>query len=348
MAIEKNSLKVFALRNKNGLEASFSNFGARWLSFVVPDRYGQFEDIVLGFDRIERYLTAEELYHGAVVGRLAGRIRNGLFRLGTKDYQLSINERFPDGVCTHLHGGAKGLSFQIWQGEQISNGKGEEAVRFKYLSPEGQEGYPGNLQVTVTYTLTQDNAVSIEYSAFSDTATPVSLSNHAYFNLDGGKESTILKHELQVSSKNFLEFDLRNFCVTGRSVSVEGTPMDFFGSKEIGADINRKDEHLIPGRGYNVFYILDKNGGADAILKSAVSGRRLDLFTTEAGLQLYCAGYWSGIDFGKHGCRYDKYGGVAMEAQGYPDAINHPKFPSVLLEPNQEYKQVTTWQLSNF
>jgi aldose 1-epimerase len=347
--IDGAQTSVFVLKNKNGLAAGFCNYGARWISFVVPDRNGQYEDIVLGFDSIQQYMDAEESYHGAVIGRVAGRIRQGSFELNDEWYKLSINEKLTADVYNHLHGGKNSFSFRVWDGKKAINKEGEESVQFTYCSPDGEEGYPGTLLVAVTYTLTNDNAVKIEYRAHTDTLTPVSLSNHAYFNLNGSGVSSILDHSLQISAKTFLEFDPQNLCVTGKILPVENTPMDFMHLKKIGADINNNHYQLIDSSGYNIYYVLEKNKHmADAVLQSSLSGRRLEIFTTEPGLQLYCAGYWSGKDRGKNNSLYQKYSGVALETHGYPDALHHPEFPGILLQPTQEYRQVTIYRFSNF
>lgn len=349
MVVNGMRTDIFTLKNKNGLTASFCNYGARWLSFMVPDRNGVFKDIVLGFDSLEKYLNAEEQYHGATVGRVAGRIRQGKFMLDNHIYQLSINENLPNNLCNHLHGGSGGLSFRVWESKKETNEKSEERVAFTYFSPHGEEGYPGNLRITITYTLTNNNAITIEYFARTDKITPLSLSNHAYFNLSGDKSATILNHTLQISAGKFLELNNQNFCPTGKILSVQKTPMNFLKLKTIGADINANHVQLVNNSGYNVYYMLDKDkGGADAVLEDHLCGRRLEVFTTEPGLQLYCGGYWSGKDLGKHGCQYKKYSGVAIEAHRYPDAINNLGFPDVLLQPWQEYKQVTIYRVSNF
>jgi aldose 1-epimerase len=341
-------LEVLVLKNKSGAEASFSNYGARWLSFIVPGKNGCLVDVVLGFDVPGNYAVAEERYHGAVIGRVAGRIKNGIVNIGDKTCQLSINEVLPGAATNHLHGGEDGLSFCFWESRKLKDERDQEAVTFSYNSPCGEGGYIGNLAIQVTYTLTEENAVIIQYSATADQPTPVSLSNHAYFNLSGTKEPTILNHSLQISARKFLEFDRETFCVTGKILPVAKTPMDFLLPKKIGADINRKHNQLIDDRGYNVYYVLDESiGVADAVLESPVSGLRLEIFTTEPGVQLYCAGYWNGKDLGKNNQWYQKYGGIALEPHRYPYCIENPGFPSIILSPEEKYNQVTTYRISN-
>lgn len=342
-------IRFFRLQNQNGLRAEFCNYGARWLSFIVPGRDGQWDDIVLGFNTIQEYIQAEERYHGAIVGRVAGRIKGASFFLHGRELQLSANEQVDANRCNHLHGGQQGLSFQVWEAESILSEEGEAAVQFRYESADGEEGYPGNFRVAVTYTLTNDNAVKITYEATTDRPTPVSLTNHAYFNLKGQQGETVLDHELQIAARQCLEFDPSDFCVTGKSLPVENTPLDFQELKKIGADINSSYYQLPESRGYNSYFVLDTEGQEHrpaAVLQCRPSGRQLSIFTTEPGLQLYSAGYWSGVDCGKDGKCYPSFGGVALEAHGYPDSVHHAHFPPLLLQPNETYHQVTIYKFS--
>lgn len=337
---------LFILKNKNGLSAAFTNYGARWISFNVPDKNGTIDDIVLGFNSLQEYLKAEEKYHGAIIGRIAGRIKRAGFNLNNKQIELSINEKFPDGSYGHLHGGIQSFSFRVWEGTKNINERGEEMVSFHLLSPAKEEGYPGNLKVEVTYTLSNNNSVKIEYNASSDKLTPLCLTNHAYFNLNGRSGHDVLNHYLQINGSEFLEMDPIDFSVTGKIIEVKNTPLDFNKMKKIGADINVRYYQIIEGRGYNSYFILTQNAAfySAAILKSEESGRSLEILTTEPGLQLYCGGYWTGQDFGKGGLPYRKYGGVALELQQYPDAVNNRHFPTILLEPNQKYYQLTEYR----
>jgi len=349
LLLDGKQTSLFILKNQNGITAGFCNYGARWISFNVPDKDGKIGDIVLGFDKLESYLNAVEQYHGAIVGRVAGRIKQGSFLLNGNPVKLSINERFDNGAFNHLHGGKKGFSFKVWDGTKKVNERGEEAVSFELLSPDGEEGYPGNLQVTVTYTLTNDNAVKIEYSAQTDRPTPVSLTNHAYFNLNGSDNDTILDHSLQISATKFLESDPGDFCVTGNMLAVQHTPMDFMQLKQIGAGINSNYCQLIEGRGYNNFYVLKKGNDSAvpaAILQSNTTGRRLEVFTTAPGLQLYSAGYWNGTDRGKHQIQHQRFGGIALEAHEFPNALNQKYFQGIILQPQQVYRQITSYRFS--
>lgn len=348
--IEGKQTRLYSLKNKNGLSASFCNYGARWVSFCVPDQQGNVDDIVLGFNSIQDYLKAEEPYHGAIIGRVAGRIRQGQIQIGSAVFQLSINERHSDDFGNHLHGGEKGFSFRVWDSEMKINEKGEEMVLFHYLSPDGEEGYPGNLKVTVMYTLTNNDSVTMECVATTDKATPISLTNHAYFNLNGGNGQNILDHFLKISAGKCFEFDPKDFCVTGRILEVRSTPLNFLTPKKIGENIQEGHSQLMEGKGYNSFYILEKVGEfsqlPSAVLWDQKTCRRLEIFTSEPGLQLYCAGYWKGEDVGKEGKLYPQFGGVALEAHQYPYVSNGNFLPTKLLLPHQEYRQVTEYRFS--
>jgi len=340
-------VKLFTLRNSNGCVAQFTNYGARWLCMWVPDRKGKWNDVVLGFDTINGYLTAKEKYHGAVIGRVCGRIDGGQFSLNGMTYSLSHNDVFGKPVKNHLHGGDKGFCFQVWDGEMVKNKNGEETLVLHYFSKDGEEGYPGNLEVKVAYTLGNDNAIHIHYTATCDRPTVINLTNHAYFNLGGNMEQSVLEHALFINAGKALECN-DELIPTGKIVPIENTPLDFTQSGTIGIRISENvPGQLFAGKGYAVTYILDQPGKVVPLCARVTekqSGRVMEVYTNQACLQLYNAWLFDGSDTGKNGYRYHSGAGLALEAQGYTDAPNHSGFPSVLLLPGMEYDQKTIYK----
>ena len=331
-------VRRFDLTNKNGLIAKVMTYGALLTELHVPDKDGKLADVVLGFDTLDGYLAGHP-YFGATTGRVANRIARGKFTLEGKEYTLATNNG-----PNHLHGGEKGLDKRVWSAEEAKIDAGS-SVRFGYRSPDGEEGYPGNLDMQVTYTLTDQDELKIEYQAVTDKATPVNLTNHSYFNLSGAGTGDILSHELMIVADRYTPVDATSI-PTGEILAVKGTPMDFTQPTAIGARIDQ-----LPGEpgGYDHNYVLNNQAGALALaarVHDPKSGRLLEVSTTEPGIQLYTGNYLDGKLTGKGGKVYKKRFGLCLEAQHYPDSVHHPHFPSVILRPGATYKQTTTHKLS--
>lgn len=345
--IENKEIGLFTLRNKNGCVAQFTNYGARWLSMWVPDKNGKWDDVVLGFENLDGYLNAREKYFGAVVGRVCGRIDKGTFSLNGYTYHLSNNDLFGKPIRNHLHGGIHGFSFQVWDADVGKSNLGEEMLILKYFSKDGEEGYPGDLEVTVKYTLTHDNALKMEYSAITDKPTIVNLTNHAYFNLQGNGNKNILDHLLYIDADRAIECD-NELIPTSKVIPLKDTPLEFTSYQSIGSRIHENfPGQLFQGKGYVVAYILNKKNSSlqlAAEIKEKESGRELKIYTDQPSLQLYNAWLFDGTDIGKKGQQYHSSAGVALEAQGYTDAPNHSDFPSIVLNPGEVYRQETVYQ----
>jgi aldose 1-epimerase len=328
---------LYTLTNRHGLMAKVTTYGAILTELHVPDRDGKLEDVVLGFNRLEPYLAGHPAF-GATIGRFANRIAGGRFTLDGREYRLAVNSG-----PNHIHGGVKGFDKQAWDGEAVPGS--EPAVRLRYVSADGEEGYPGKLQVTLTYSLTDRDELKLEYRASTDRPTPVNLTNHSYFNLAGEGAGDILGHELWVAAERYTPSDM-NLIPTGELRSVAGTPLDFRKPAPIGARIAELQSH--PG-GYDHNFVIDGGGkrltlGARA--REPRSGRTMELWTTEPGFQLYTANYLDGKLTSKRGVPYARYGGFCMEAQHYPDSVNRPEFPSVILRPGETYRQTTVYRFS--
>jgi aldose 1-epimerase len=336
-------VEVYSLRNAKGMEARIATYGATIISLTAPDRTGHLADVVLGFDTIEDYVSRaylrESPYFGAVIGRYANRISKGRFQLNGKQISLTINNR-----PNQLHGGIKGFDKVVWEGK--ANNGAEPSVHLAYESKDGDEGFPGNLRVTVVYTLT-DDALKIDYSAIADQDTVVNLTNHSYFNLKGAGESDILAHELQLYADQFTPTDA-TLIPTGELRSVKGTPFDFTQPTPIGARIEEKDEQLIVGKGYDQNFSLR---GADGTLRLAArvrepaTGRRLEVWTTEPGIQFYTGNFLRGDLANSGGKPYVFRGGLCLETQHFPDSPNHPEFPSTMLKAGETYTSQTVFRL---
>lgn len=331
-------VSLFTLRNKNGLTAQVSEFGAVLVAVRTPDRQGRFEDIVLGHHTLEGYLdrsTAQ--YFGATIGRFGNRIAGGQFELEGQIYTLQQNNG-PNA----LHGGTEGFDQVHWSGAGFVNDQGV-GVKLSYLSPDGEEGYPGNLQVTVTYTLTDLDELHIEYQASTDQTTIVNLTNHSFFNLSGNARQDILGHELSIYADAFTPTDT-DLIPTGELLSVEGTALDFRTPHSIGSRIHSEDVHLRTAGGYDHNFVLRNRGLRHAAtLFEPVSGRVLETFTTEPGMQLYSGNFLDGSVTGKNGRRYEKHLGVCLETQHFPDSPNQPDFPSTVLHTGQTFNSKTIY-----
>jgi aldose 1-epimerase len=332
---------LYTLTNANGVEIKLSNYGGIVVSLMVPDRNGAFEDVVLGFDTLEDYVEKSP-YFGCIAGRYANRIAKGRFTLDGVEYTLAQN----DGE-NHLHGGIKGFDKVVWGAEEV---KGDDAVGLEltYLSKDGEEGYPGNLSVKVVYSLTDDDELRIEYFATTDGATVVNLTNHSYFDLAGGVSGDILDHELTIHADRFTPID-ETLIPTGELRSVQGTPMDFSQAVAIGARIEQDDEQLIFGNGYDHNWVLDKPAGSLALaarVHEPTTGRVLEVYTTEPGIQFYAGNFLDGSITGKEGRVYERRSGFCLETQHFPDSPNQPGFPSTVLRSGEEYAQTTTYKFS--
>jgi aldose 1-epimerase len=330
--IQGEDVYLFKLSNSNGVKIEVTNYGGIVTSIVVPDRKGNFDDIVLGYDSLEGYLI-ESPYFGAIVGRYANRIDHGRFTLDGKDYQLSTNE----GIH-HLHGGETGFDKKIWQAEAILDDT-SASVKLTYRSPDGEEGYPGNMDIKVVYTLTEDNKFQIEYTAQTDKPTPINLSHHSYFNLAGTSGKNILDHILIIDADRYTVVG-DDLIPTGELRNVTNTNMDFRKPMKIGARIG-----LVDG-GYDHNYVLNNAGkfGKVAELYEPVTGRVMEVFTTEPGMQFYSGNFLEGSIVGEKGLVYQKHHGLCLETQHFPDSPNQPQFPNAILRPGETYKQLTIYK----
>jgi aldose 1-epimerase len=341
---EGETVEVFTLSAKGGLRAQLISWGATLIELQAPDKDGKLADVVLGFDDLASYLK-NPAYFGCTTGRVANRIAGGTFRIDGKTYQVAKNNG-----PNHLHGGLRGLDKRVWKAEPLETEKGP-AVRFRYRSPDGEEGYPGNLSITVTYTLTHDDELRIDYEATADQPTPVNLTNHAYFNLAGEGSGTILDHELEIAADHYTPVDA-TFIPTGEIAPVKDSIMDFNHAMAVGARIGRLPGDASRGDpgGYDHNYVLRKSqAGAlelAARLHDKKSGRVLEISTTEPGVQLYTGNYLDGSIRGKGGKTYAKHAALCLETQHFPDSVNHPEFPSVVLRPGATYRSTTVHKFS--
>jgi aldose 1-epimerase len=331
------SVELYVLTNGK-VTAKVMTYGAILTELIVPDRHGKPGDVVLGFDDLAGYLAGHP-YFGATTGRVANRIAKGQFTLDGKDYQLAVNN-----PPNSLHGGLKAFDKVVWKAQDVSGPDGP-AVRFTYVSPDGEEGFPGNLSVSVTYTVTADQAIRIDYSATTDKATQVNLTNHSYFNLAGPASGNILGHELTLAADQYTPGD-DTMIPTGEIKPVKGTPLDFTTPTKIGAHFAE-----IPGSpgGYDHNYVL-RGGGKSLALGAKVSdpasGRVLEMFTTEPGVQFYTANFLDGSIKGKGSVAYKKNQAFCLEAQHFPDSVHHANFPTTILRPGEKYTQTTIYKFS--
>lgn len=338
--------QLFTLKLPSGLQADITDYGGTVVRLLVPDRSGKLADIVLGFDGAEKY-AAHSSYFGCLIGRFGNRIAAGKFTLDGRTYTLATNNT-PNGHPCQLHGGPEGFHRKLWQAEAATLG-GQPALRLKYFSGEGEEGYPGNLTVTVTYSLTQDQGLRIDYEATTDRATPVNLTNHCYFNLRGEGSGDILGHELALKAGHFTPVNA-GAIPTGEIASVAGTPFDFRTAKKIGAQIGGAHEQLAGDVGFDHNFVLDagKSGApvSAALVRDPDSGRQMEILTTEPGVQFYSGNFLDGSLVGKTGRAYQRRGALCLETQHFPDSPNQPKFPSTILRPGQTFRSTTIHRFS--
>lgn len=321
-------VELITIKNKNGITLQITNYGARIVSILTPDKNGNFDDINLGFNTIGEYQT-DNMYLGCIAGRYANRIKEGKFTLDGQEYTLAINND-PNS----LHGGNVGYDKVVWDMEQEGN-----SVILTYVSPDMEEGYPGTLIVKKTYTLTDDNELKMDYEATTDKTTIVNLTNHAYFNLKGEGDTTILDHTLQIFADHITPVDA-TLIPTGELMPVEGTPFDFRKKIEIGARINEENEQLAFGGGYDHNWVITTTPGEfkiNARLAEKTTGRVLEVYSDQPGIQFYCGNFMDGSRTGKSGKLYKFRSGVALETQHFPDSPNKPDFPSTVLRPGEKY-----------
>ena len=335
------AIDIYTLTNAHGVEARVITYGGILVSLRVPDKNGHLDDVVLGFDTFDGY-SKPGPYFGAIVGRYGNRIAKAKFSLDGKEYTLAKNNG-PNS----LHGGLKGFDKVVWQAEQFQNQKGVGVI-LTYTSADGEEGFPGNLKVKVTYTLTDRNELDLDYQANTDKATPVNLTNHSYFNLAGEGKGDILGHLLMLNADHFTPVD-SDLIPTGKLESVKGTPLDFTKPTAVGARINDQNEQLKLGGGYDHNFVINRKGEGLTLAARVVeptSGRVLEVNTTEPGVQFYTGNFLDGTVIGKHGVAYQKRYGFCLETQHYPDSPNQPHFPSTILRPGQVYRTRTTFKFS--
>ncbi|HKV63668.1 MAG TPA: aldose epimerase family protein [Candidatus Acidoferrum sp.] len=336
------AVDLYVLTNKNGAEASISTYGGALVTLKMPDRNGKLADIVLGYENVDGYV-ADKSYFGALVGRYGNRIGHAQFVLDGKTYALAKN----NGENS-LHGGIKGFNKALWAAKTVS-AKGGQSLELSYVSKDGEEGFPGNLKVTVIYTLSDDNALRIEYSATTDKKTVVNLTNHAYFNLAGQGSGDILGHLLMINADQFTPVDA-GLIPTGELRDVTGTPFDFRKATAIGERIDQADEQLKRGGGYDHNFVLrmpmDRGETLAARVVERTSGRVMEVWTTEPGIQFYTGNFLDGKTVGKGGATYPKRGAFCLETQHFPDSPNQPKFPSVVLSPGERYHTITSYKFS--
>lgn len=327
-------VQLFTLKNKKGTEIKITNYGGIVTSWITPDKAGNKSNVVVGFDDLQGYL-AKPPYFGAIIGRYGNRIANAQFKLNDTTYKLAANNG-----KNNLHGGEKGFDKVVWDATPATDGT--PALTLTYLSKDGEEGFPGNLKSTVKYTLTEDNELLMEYDAETDKATPVNLTNHSYFNLSGDAGKSILDHTLWVDADRYTPVD-STLIPTGELAPVNGTPFDFTSPTKIGARIAQ-----VPG-GYDHNFVLNKKGtdlGLVAYLQDSVSGRKLEVYTTEPGLQFYSGNFLDGTIKNRDGKAIQKHNALCLETQHFPDSPNQPKFPTTILKPGEKYHTVTKYKIT--
>lgn len=330
---------VDTLRNKNGMVATITPYGGKIISLWVPDKNGNLEDVVLGYDSASQYPGGNP-YFGALIGRYGNRIAKGSFTLDGMQYKLALNNG-----ANALHGGPGGLHNVYWTAEKVAGNK----LELYYLSKDGEEGYPGNLKIKVTYSLTDENELTIAYEATTDKTTIVNLTHHSYFNLAGAGNGTILDHSLYINADKFTPVD-ETLIPTGELKDVKGTPFDFTQATKIGERINADDAQLKNGLGYDHNWVLNRKGeglSLAAILSEPNSGRIMEVWTTEPGLQFYSGNFLNGKDIGKGGKKYEYRSGLCLETQHFPDSPNQPTFPSTVLKPGDVYRHTTVYKFKN-
>ena len=339
--IDGKVTNLYLLKNDK-IKVYITNYGGRIVSLLTPDRNGQMGDVVLGFKSIDDYLSANGTYHGALIGRVGNRIAKGKFTLDSKTYSLPINNNE-----NHLHGGPEGFHNQVWEVKAFD----QSSISMSYFSKDGEMGYPGNLDVQVKYSLNNENELLISYKATTDKSTPVNLTNHAFFNLAGEASGTINDHLLRLNADHFTPVD-ETLIPLGENRSVEGTPFDFRIPKTIGRDLNQQntDTQMNYGGGYDHNFVLNKENDREMSLAGYVidpkSGRRMDIFTEEPGIQFYGGNFMDGSDIGKYGKKFLYRESFALETQHFPDSPNQLSFPNIILLPGDIYQTKSIYKFS--
>lgn len=338
---DSTSADIYTFSNTNNVKVSITNFGGIIVSIVVPDKKGTFADITLGFDSLNGYLKPHP-YFGAIIGRFGNRIAKGKFELNGQTYNLALNNN-----GNTLHGGLKGFDKVLWKAEIITNENNVPSLKLSYTSPDMEEGYPGNLQTEVIYTLTNENQLIMQYKAITDKPTVLNLTNHAYFNLSG-TSSDILQHELTINADKFVPID-ENSIPFGELKDVATSPFDFKISKTIGKEIDANDVQLKNGNGYDHTWVINKSKDSLTLAATAFdpsTNRILNVYTTEPGVQFYTGNFLDGSITGKNGNLYSRRNGFCLETQHFPDSPNQPNFPSVELNPGQTFNSTTIYEFS--
>ena len=334
---EGKTVELFTLRNENGVVVQITNYGGRIISIWTPDKNGNFADVVIGYETLAEYLKSNEIYYGTLIGRYGNRIANGKFTLNDSVYTLATNNG-----KNHLHGGVKGFNNVVWDAKQPD----ALTLELTYLSVDGEEGYPGNLNVKVVYRLTSENELKVEYWATTDKPTPVNLTQHSFFNLKGAGSGDVNDHLMMINAEGYTPVD-STLIPTGEIATVEGTPFDFRKPVAIGARVNDDNQQLKYGGGYDHNFVLNKaetglNYAAKVV--EPLSGRTLEAFTNEPGLQFYGGNFMKGKDSGKGGNVFGYRGAFCLETQHFPDSPNKPQFPSTVLNPGQEYYSICVYK----
>lgn len=336
-----DAVKLYTLKSEGGMIVKVTNFGAIVTSIVVPDRNGKLADVALGYDRLQRYTNAvDKPYFGAIVGRYGNRIAAGQFTLGGETYTLATNNG-----ANHLHGGVIGFDKVIWNAKPNDS---ENSLQLSYLAKDKEEGYPGNLNLIVTYQLTDQNKLVVTYKATTDKATPINVTQHTYFNLKGEGQGNILDHELMLNADKYTPVD-ETLIPTGELATVQGTPFDFTTAKPIGKDIAKDHLQLKFGLGFDHNWVVNGKAGELRLAARAYepnSGRVLEVMTTEPGVQFYCGNFLDGRLTGKSGKPYVHRGGFCLETQHFPDSPNQKDFPSSILNPGETFESTTSFQFS--
>jgi aldose 1-epimerase len=335
--IDGKQTGLYILRNKKNVHAAITNYGARWVSMLIPGTDGSLRDVVVGFDSVDGYIHSTEGYYGAVVGRYANRIAKGKFTLDGKEYTLAINN-----PPNHLHGGIKAFHAVVWDVVSAD----DHQIHLRYFSRDGEEGYPGNVEANVIYTLTDHDEMEVDFTATTDSRTVLSLAHHAYFNLNGQGSSTILEHVLSINADHYTPIDDKSIPY-GTLEPVGNSPFDFRSAERIGARINDDDEQLKHGSGYDHNFALNDAGAGIRLAASVLgdkSGIRMEVFTDEPGVQLYTGNFMNNKNKLKGGFTDGNREAFCLETQHFPDSPNHPQFPSTVLDPGNEYQSSTIFR----
>ncbi len=334
--VEGKAVKLFYLKSSGGVQMAVTNYGAKVVALLAPDKNGQLADVELGYDKLSSYIDTKDRYYGGVVGRYGNRIAKGKFKVDGKEYTLAVNNG-----QNHLHGGKIGYNDVVWDAKQPN----DKTVEFHYLSKDGEEGYPGNLDITMTYELTDSNEFKITYQATTDKATVVNLTHHSFFNLKGAGNGDINDHVVMINADKFTPVD-SGLIPTGKLEPVKGTPMDFTTPTPVGERVNADFEQLKLGKGYDHNWVLNKKGNELSLAASVLepqSGRYMEVWTTEPGVQFYGGNFMAG-DVGKQGKTYVFRGALCLETQHYPNSPNQASFPSVVLKPGATYQQTCIYK----